>query len=118
MLCMLLYTVHFHTSRIPIIDRAPSSTPVHYHSVECDGSESGITGCPRSSDVNLYLISPNNYNHIFDVFIVCQPSSSAYSGMCIVALMVYLLIIMTTMLQIFIAVIPHTGTFCIVAPMP
>ncbi len=63
---------HYVCYRLSSSNYAFSSTPTHYSSVSCDGSETGIVNCTKS------VITPSD--HTSDVFIVCWPANEIYTG--------------------------------------
>ena len=67
-----------------MLDRADPTVPVHYAGVRCRGSEDSVLECSGiSNNTNSFVLPGNNYNHTFDVFIVCRPKGSFdYSGEC------------------------------------
>ena len=64
--------------RTPFSDQSSSSSPIHLHSVLCDGTESNITSCSHS----LVSSADSTISHRQDVFVVCRPrrDQQSYSG--------------------------------------
>ena len=59
--------------RVPLVEHANASVPVHLVAVECTGVERNITQC-RHGIVN-------NFFHENDAYVVCRPNRTVrYSG--------------------------------------
>jgi len=70
--CVCCVDVVFVSYRLASLNYASSNIAVHYSSVSCDGTESGISQCTWSSSTVA--------THNSDVFVVCWPSNEVYTG--------------------------------------
>ena len=67
----LRYSCHPH--RLTFDARAPSSDPIHYSQVVCDGSEERITECSKSNITS-------GCSHLSDAVIACRPGEEDETG--------------------------------------